>query len=176
MDLTRKKLLRQITDEAGNVFYTYHAHWIIVNRLKTKQTAIKIAQIILTALSTGGFLTALIAGIPWLSWMGGLTSAISLALNLYTLNFNLPNEIKNHTDAANELWDVKNSFISLITDFEELSNKEIRSIRDSITDRISEINKKHSGTDDRAFAKAQKDREKYMFENGESAKLLGVED
>lgn len=88
MDKTRKKLLRQISDAAGNVLYTYDAHWNIVNRLKKQQTVIKIIQICLTAVSTGGFLTSIIAGIPWLSWVGGFTSATALGLNLYSLNFN----------------------------------------------------------------------------------------
>ena len=91
-----------LSDAAGNVLYTYDAHWIMVNRLKTRQNVLKITQICLTALSTGGFLASVIAGVPWLSWIGGLTSAIALGLNLYSLNFNLPSDIKSHTDAANE--------------------------------------------------------------------------
>ena len=67
MDKSKTKLIRQIMDAAGNVLYTYSAHWIIVNKLKSEFKAIKVTQIILTALSTGGFLASLIAGIPWLS-------------------------------------------------------------------------------------------------------------
>ena len=61
MEKSRKKLYRQISDAVGNVIYTYSAHWIIVNRLKKRQTIIKVVQIILTALSTGGFLASIIA-------------------------------------------------------------------------------------------------------------------
>ena len=82
MSIDRKKLRNQITDAAGNILYTFSAHWNIINRLKKQYKEIKIMQIILTALSTGGFLASLIAGIPWLSWIGGLTSAIALGLNL----------------------------------------------------------------------------------------------
>ena len=88
-------------EAAGNVQYTFIAHWNIVNRLKEQYWIIKIAQIVLTALAAGGFLTSLISGIPQLSWLGGLTSAIALGINLYMLNFNLPDNIKQHTDAAN---------------------------------------------------------------------------
>ena len=174
-DATRKKLMSQISDSAGNVLYTYSAHWAIVNRLKSRQTGIKITQIVLTALSTGGFLASIFAGIPWLSWVGGLTSATALGLNLYSLNFNLPTDIKSHTDAANELWDAKEAYRSLLCDYEELTNDQIRAKRDEITQRVSQINKKYPGTDDKAFAKAQKDIKKYMFEEGESARALNVE-
>lgn len=174
MDTTREKLFRQISDAAGNVLYTYDAHWNIVNRLKTRQTAIKIMQICLTALSTGGFLTSVIAGIPWLCWVGGLTSATSLGLNLYSLNFNLPTNIKNHTDAANELWDVREAYKAIIIDFDEMTNEEIRIMRDKQTQAVSQINKKYPGTDDKAFTKAQKNIQHYIFDEGESIKVLNV--
>ena len=32
---TKKKLMRQILDAAGNVLYTYNADWVIVNGLRT---------------------------------------------------------------------------------------------------------------------------------------------
>lgn len=172
---SRRKLLSQISDSAGNVLYTYSAHWAMVNRLRSRQTGIKITQIILTALSTGGFLASIIAGVPWLSWVGGFTSATALGLNLYSLNFNLPSDIKSHTDAANELWDAKEAYRSLFCDFDELTNDEIRIRRDEITNKVSLINKKYPGTDDKAFKKAQKDIKNYMFEKGESAKDLNIE-
>ena len=171
-----KKLYQQIIDAAGNVQYTYNAHWVIVDRLKTRQTSIKIIQIVLTAISTGGFLASIVVGIPWLSWVGGLTSALALALNLYSLNFNLPEDIKSHTDAANELWDVKESYKALITDFDDLTVEEIRTKRDSITQSVSRINKAYPGTDNKAFAITKKNLSHYVFEDGESAKLLHVSD
>ncbi len=175
MDKTRNKLYRQISDAAGNVLYTYAAHWVIVNRLQTRQTCIKITQIVLTALSTGGFLASIIAGVPWLSWVGGLTSAIALGLNLYSLNFNLPSDIKNHIDAANDLWDVREAYKSLLFDYDDLTNETIRIRRDEITDMVSRINKKYPGTDNKAFSKARVNLQKYMFDTGESAKTINVD-
>lgn len=169
------RLWNQITDAAGNVLYTYDAHWLIVNRLKTRERGIKVFQIILTALSAGGFLTSVIAGIPWLSWVGGLTSALALALNLYALSFDLPTEIKRHTDAANDLWDVRESYKALMVDFDTIAIDEIRKRRDAITKAVSRINKSYPGTDAKAFAKAQKNIGNYTFSAGESAKLLNVE-
>lgn len=174
-DEATKRLLSQITDAAGNVLYTYDAHWNIVNRLRSRQAGIKVTQIVLTALSTGGFLTSVIAGIPWLSWVGGLTSAVALALNLYSLNFDLPAQIKSHTDAANELWDVREAYKSLLVDFDELNNDDIRKRRDAITISVSRINKAYPGTDSKSFAQAQKNIGNYMFEKGEAAKALNID-
>lgn len=171
----KEKLRQQITDSAGNIPYTFSAHWNIVNRLKRRYTVIKVIQIILTALSTGGFLASIIAGIPWLSWVGGLTSAVALGLNLYMLNFNLPDNIKSHTDAANELWEVREAYKSLLIDLDDLETDQIRIKRDALNERVSQINKKYPGTDDKSFKQAQADIEKYQFEDGEAARLLHVE-
>jgi hypothetical protein len=107
--------------------------------------------------------------------VGGFTSATALGLNLYSLNFNLPSDIINHTDAANDLWDVREAYKSLLCDFEELSNEEIRAKREQITLKVSQINKKYPGTDNEAFAKAQENIKNYMFDEGESERALNIE-
>lgn len=175
MDEAKERLRNQITDSAGNVLYTYSAHWNIVNRLKAQHKGIKIAQIVLTALSTTGFLTSLISGVSWLGWIGGLTSALALALNLYMLNFNITEDAKKHIDAANELWDVREGYRSLLVDFDSLSEAEIRKRRDRLVDAVSRVNKNYPGTDEKAFAKAQRDIGKYTFDEGESERLLNIE-
>lgn len=172
---SKEKLRQQIIDSAGNIPYTFSAHWNIVNRLKAQYKAIKIAQIVLTALSTGGFLTSIFAGITWLSWVGGLASAVALGLNLYMLSFNLPDSIKSHTDAANELWDVREAYKSLLTDLDDMEIDQVRLKRDALVEHMSQINKKYPGTDDESFKQAQNDIDKYVFSDDEAEKLLHVE-
>ncbi len=174
MEDTNSKLKNQIMEAAGNVQYTFIAHWNIVNRLKEQYWIIKIGQIVLTALAAGGFLTSLISGIPQLSWLGGLTSAIALGINLYMLNFNLPDNIKQHTDAANALWEVRERYKSLIVDFDSIEIDAVRERRDKLIQTVSDINKRYPGTDEKSFIKAQNDVEKYEFDDGETAKVLNV--
>ena len=47
--------------------------------------------------------------------------------------------------------------------------------RNEITERVSYINKKYPGTDVEAFAEAQKNIGRYMFEEGESVRVLNVD-
>lgn len=176
MDTQVNKLKQQIEISAGNVQYTFIAHWIIINRLKSRNVAIKVTQIVLTAISTGGFLASIVSGVPWLSWIGGFTSALALALNLYSLNFNLPAEIERHTDAVNSLWDVRESYKNLLTDFDELSKEQIREKRNEITKAVSQINKMYPGTDDKAFAKAQKRIRDYIFNDGEASEIINLQE
>lgn len=168
----KEEIQNQITKAFGNILYTYSAHWNIVNRLKKRYARIKIIQIVLTASSTCGFLASLISGIPCLSWIGGLTSAIALGLNLYMLNFNVSDDIKKHTDAANELWDVREAYKSLIVDFDVLPYEVIVERRDRLIDETGRINKAYPGTDEKAFSKAQQKIGKYIFNEDEADKLL----
>ena len=71
------------------------------------------------------------------------------------LNFNVSDDIKKHTDAANELWDVREAYKSLLVDFDALTDEEIRSKRDTLIAEISRINKAYPGTDEKSFAKVQ---------------------
>ena len=170
------KLKDQIIEAAGNVQYTYMAHWNIVNRLKKNYWIIKVAQIVLTALSAGGFLASLFSGITKLSWIGGLTSAVALGINLYMLNFNLPDNINQHTDAANDLWEVREQYKSLIVDFDCIDNAEARSRRDDLIRTVSNINKKYPGTDARSFKEAQDNLGNYIFAKGEAANVINIGD
>ncbi|WP_033169112.1 SLATT domain-containing protein [Selenomonas sp. ND2010] len=174
MENKSEKLKDQIIEAAGNVQYTFIAHWNIVNRLKEYYWYIKIAQIVLTAVAAGGFLTSLVSGIPQLSWVGGLTSAIALGINLYMLNFNLPDNIKQHIDAANALWEVRERYKSLIVDFDDIDILEARNRRDKLIQIVSEINKKYPGTDEKSFKRAQADIGKYEFNDGEAEVVLNI--
>ena len=173
--MSREKLKKQIADSAGNVCYTYSAHWHIVNRLKKSLKFFQIVQIILTAVSTAGFLTLAISNNLWLSLAGASSSAISLAINLYLLNFNMIESIKAHTAAANELWEVREAYKSLLVDFDELDSTQIRTQRDFLKERVSKINKKYPETDNESFFQAQKDMGKYVFTDGEAAQLFHID-
>ena len=84
---------------------------------------------------------------------------------------NLDDRIKKHKDAADELWDVREAYSSLITDFCDLPLSDIRSRRDEIQCIWSEINKKYPGTDKKGYKEAQKslkDEEEQTFNEGEA--------
>lgn len=172
---SREKIKKQLIEAHGKVLYTFTAHWKIVDRLKKQFERIKIVQIALTAASAVGIFSSLIAKIPTFGWIGGGTAFISLALNLYMLNFNLPDDIKNHTDAANELWDVREAYNSLLTDFDDLDIDLIRKQRDQLTEKVSSVNKKYPATDSKSYKatqKALKEEEEQTFNKGEAERLL----
>ena len=111
MEENQELLLNQIIDLHGKVVYTYTTHHKIQNRLERINKGVKISQIILTAVSTVGFLATVITNQYLLAWIGGITSALSLGFNLYMKDSNLDDRIKKHKDAADELWDVREAFL-----------------------------------------------------------------
>ena len=90
------------------------------------------------------------------------------------LNFNLPDNIKQHTDAANALWEVRERYKSLIVDFDDIDILEARDRRDKLIQIVSEINKKYPGTDEKSFKRAQADIGKYEFNDGEAEAVLNI--
>ena len=179
-----RHIVRQkIIEAAARIVYTYTAHWKIANRLQSRYEEFKIAQIALTASASCGFLTALIKGSSCVTEIGGMLggacSFLSLCLNLYMLNFDLPNQIKQHTEAANELWEIRECYVAFITDFDMLSDEEVRSRRDDLTKVVAQVNKKYPGTDRRSYAEARvalKEKEEQTFNKGEAERLLNLTD
>lgn len=171
----REKLKSQIKDAYGKVVYTYTAHHKFAARLNKQKNTIKVTQIILTAISTVGFLATVITNQVLLSWLGGITAALSLGLNLYTKDFNLQEDIQKHKDAADDLWDVRETYISLLTDFDILNEDNIREQREKLQDKVSKINRKYPGTDGKSYAEAQnalQNEEEQTFREGEVDELL----
>ena len=74
MEENQKLLLNQIIDLHGKVVYTYTTHHKIQNRLERINKGVKISQIILTAVSTVGFLATVITNQYLLAWIGGKQS------------------------------------------------------------------------------------------------------
>ena len=171
----RAKLKSQLIDAHGRIEYTYTQHHIIANRLLKKYRFLKIAEIVLTAVSTVGFLATVIRNQAVLAWIDGFGSVVTLGITLYTKDFNLESEAKKHKDAADALWRVRERYKSLIADFGALTDEEIRNKRDALIEVVSDINEKYPGTDDKSFKKARKDLkedEKQTFNPGEAEKFL----
>ncbi len=151
----RDGLLSQIKEAYGRVVYTYTAHWKMVDALVKKNKRIKYAQIALSAISTGGFIGSIITNEAILTCVGGVFSTVLLGINLYFKDFNLSNEIAQHSAAANALWLVRESYISLLTDFPNLSIEEICAKRDALQEQTAEIYKSAPKTDGKSYTAAQ---------------------
>ncbi len=171
----RKELRDQLVDALGKVVYTYTAHHKMCDGILKKDAGIRVCQIVLTAISTVGFLSLVITNQAVMTWIGGISAALSLGLNLYTKDAKLQVEAQKHKNAADDLWEVREQYTSLIVDLEVSSEERIREERDRLTKTVSEINRKYPKTNRRGYVLAQKalkEEEEQTFNVGEAESFL----
>lgn len=171
----RESLFVQLKEAYGKVVYTYTSHLKNVNSLERYLKRIKYSQIIFSALSTGGFLGAIITDENMLTIIAGFFSTLLLAFNLFFKNFNIESEIKQHLFASDELWFIREKYISLMTDFNLLKDEEIIAKRDALLQETYEIYKSTPKTDYKSYTKAQKalkEEEEQFFTNEELNQIL----
>lgn len=165
----REGLEIQIKEAYGRVVYTYTTHWKMIDALTIKNRRIKYIQIALSAISTGGFIGSIITNEAALTCIGGIFSTLLLALNLYFKDFNLNADITRHSTTANSLWSIRESYVSLLTDFPNMTNAEICVRRDELQAMTVEVYKTSPKTNSKAYAAAQKalktEEEQFFGEN-----------
>lgn len=152
----RDNLLMQLMEAHGRVVYSYTAHWKKVDSLSKKNRVIKYIQIVLSALTAGGFISSIITDETALTYVSGVCSAILLGITLYFKDFDLSLEITQHSSVANSLWMIREDYISLLSDFPNLSNDEICIRRNKLQKRTAEVYETAPKTDPKSYAAAQK--------------------
>ncbi len=171
----RVRLKNQIKDACAKVIYTYTAHHKLADRLEKKNKHVKIAQIILTSLSSSGFLANIISGNALWTWLGGIPVALSLFLNLYSKEYKIQDEVNQHRKAANTLWYIRECYVSLLVDFEVLEDSEIQKIRNILCNKVSDVNNNYPATDEKSYKATQKalqKEEEQTFKENEIDSIL----
>ena len=119
---------------------------------------IKLFQIVLPAISTGGFISTFAGTGWWGSIVGAVCSAVLLALNLYTRSYDLGKQAQQHRDSATQIWSVREKYLSLITDlavgYEPLSD--VQRKRDELLDDLKDIYANAPSTSGAAYKRAHK--------------------
>lgn len=168
-------LYNQIEEAYGKVVYTYTTQVIHAGRLHTKYTALKWGQLILSAVSTGGFIGVLISNQILLTWLGGICSTILLVLTAYFKDSDLSAIYKLHLDTSNKLWLLREQYLSLLTDFPTLPREDVVSRRDDLQERVAAVYASAPLTDNKSYSLAQKalkENESQFFSRQELNKML----
>jgi len=150
------KLESQLREAYGKIVYTYTCHNKKAARLLKLNDNIKVWQIVLSALSTGGFITTIIFDDTLVKIIGAIISFLLVIVNSYTKNFNLVGEANEHIKTANLLWKIREEYISLLIDFEILPVEEIIAKRDELQNRTFEVYNSSLSTDKKSYKEAQK--------------------
>ena len=171
----KESLSSQLHELYGKATYTYVSHLKQYSRIEKLNKRIKYAQIALSAVSTVGFISKIFTNQFLITVIGAISSVVLLFITLYYKEFNLSEIISSHRNAADELWLIRERMISLLTDFEKLSDNEIQSRRDELQLELADTYKKYPKTDNKSYIEAQKalqSEEEQYFADGELDKML----
>ena len=154
---SRNILEGQLRECYGRVVYSHKTHEKCADILLTKLGKIRLWQILLSAITTAGFIGA-VFGAGKLSAVGGLVvSTALLALNAYTKNYDLGELAQKHKQAANDLWLIRERYLSLLVDIrmKERPLGALQDQRDKLTEELHTVYSGAPSTTFKAYKKAQ---------------------
>lgn len=178
----REILLAQIRESYGRVVYTHKTHEKQADLYFQKHRCQQRFFVGLTALSSGTFLVALLGLVVDEVWASLVTSFVALLIsgvNLSVKTFQYGEETQKHRDAAAQVWNLRESYLSLITDLRAGTKTldEARARRDQLQQQALEVYSAAPRTTSDAYGLAQKalkDNEELTFSESELDLLLPV--
>lgn len=170
----------QIRESFGRVVYSTKTHEKCADLCMGRLQWIKIAQIVLSAITTGGLLTALLGDLKvayGATVVSALFSTILLVLTAYMKDVDPGQQAEKHKKTASELWDIRESYLSILSDLHDgnLDIPSVREKRDELQSRLASIYASAPRTNAKAYGIASdglKAHEEMTFADEEIDKFL----
>ena len=167
----------QVRECFARVVYSHKTHEKQADICAGVLRRFKIAQIVLAAITTSGTLAILFTDEFWLKLITALVALLALIVSGYMKGFDPGAMAQKHRDTAADLWAIRESYLSLLTDIVSgaITDNIARERRDSLTTALAAIYKAAPGTTPKAYGMAQKGLqtlEDYTFNPGEIDKFL----
>jgi hypothetical protein len=158
-------LENQIRELYGRVVWTHKTQEKCADIILERHVRIKILQIILSAITTTGILVAIFGENKIIGIISAILSAVLFGLNAYTKDYDLGEIAQKHTSAAIDLWNIRENYLSLLTDIavKKLGIDEIIERRNELQKDLFNI---YSGAP-RTINKSYKEATKGLKENEE---------
>lgn len=150
------KLESQIREAYGRVTYSQTCHDKFINQTVKLDNNIKIWQIVLSGVTTSGFVMSIFSNNNIANILGAIVSLALLILNTYIKNFDLSGIAREHKKASDLLWKIREEYVSLLIDFEMLEADEIIKKRDELQERTWEVYSNSPRTNAKSYKAAQK--------------------
>ena len=131
----------QIRECFGRVVWSHKTQEKCSDIISDRNKCFKTTQIILSALTTTGILVTIGGDCKPISIITAIISTILVAINTYLKGTDLGEIAQKHSDAASLLWNVREKYLSLITDINvgSTSIDEIRYRRDELQEELANI-------------------------------------
>lgn len=157
----------------GRCAYTHKTQEKMAERAAGKLWRAKWAQIILSALITGGAMGVLFSKESlFFAYGTALLSILSLIFNSYLKDLDPGQLAQKHREAASDVWNVREAYLSLLTDIRDKANDlgALRKRRDDLQAQLHKIYRAAPHTDGKAYGEAQdalKNKEDLTFSDEE---------
>lgn len=154
---SRAILEGQLRECYGRVVYSHKTHEKAADILLSLLSRIKLYQIILSALTTGGFIAAFLGAGRTGALIGVFVSTVLLVLNAYTKDYDLGELSQKHRQAGADLWIIREKYLSLLTDL-RMGEKPIETLQKERDELLNALHPVYSGapsTSYQAYKKAQ---------------------
>ena len=177
---SRSILEGQLRECYGRVVYSHKTHEKCADILLSDLARIKLWQIILSAITTAGFVGAVFGAGQIGAILGIIVSTALLALNSYTKDYDLGELAQKHKQAANDLWSIREKYLSLLVDLamKEKPLEVLQQQRDELVEQLHTVYSGAPSTTFQAYKKAQealKNLEEMTFTDTEIDAFLPIE-
>lgn len=152
-DLALEDQLRELY---GRVVYTHKTHERVADRCAYRLKWLTVLQIGLTALTATGALGVFITNIVWLEAATVAVSVVTLFVTMCLMNFDLAVKAQKHREAAAKLLNVRECYLSLLTDLPVLDRSAAVDRREELQTMLMAIYQSAPQTDGEAYSEAQK--------------------
>lgn len=167
----------QIRECYGRVVWTHKTQEKCADILNRKNNNIKFWQIVLSALTTSGIFIAVFGANKTIGVISAIISLVLTILNAYVKKYDLGGMAQKHAEAAVSIWNLRESYFSLLTDIRtgNITAEAIRARRDTLQNDLHKLYKGSPRAIDKAYneaSKALKSMEDMTFSDEELDKFL----
>ena len=154
---TRDLIEGQLRGCYGRVVYSHKTHEKCADILLERLDTIKMWQIVLSSITTAGFIAAIFGSGTVGAVIGVVVSTVLLILNAYTKDYDLGELAQKHRQAAVDLWLIREKYLALITDLRvgKEAIEKITNRRDALLEDLRGIYSGAPSTNYQAYRKAQ---------------------
>jgi hypothetical protein len=151
----------QIRECYGRVVYTHKTHERMADRCANTLRVYKLSQIALSALTTAGAVGVVVRDETWIEVATAVVSFATLFVAAYLKDVDPGAIAQKHRDAAAKLWNIRECYLSLLTDLSRLPHEAAIERRDELQAMLAAVYAGSPQTNGKAYKEAQ-DRLKSM--------------
>lgn len=155
---SRHVLEGQLRECYGRVIYSHKTHEKCADILLERLSTIKLWQILLSAFTTGSFITTFLGSGHGAAVFGVALSTALLVLNAYTKNYDLGELAQKHKQAANDIWLIREQYLSLLIDL-AMGQKPLEALQAERDKLLTALHNVYAGSPSTTYAAYKKAQE-----------------